>query len=141
MATLEALIMVSLAEPGCTEKPWMVTVAAAALKFSYSDVAGIAAVHRVGKVCTKTGDIEQIGTLADLLVRGKADAQLAVGTALADNGLHGGHDLSHTGFIICTQQGGAVGGDQGLALHGGKEGEAETFITLPVAGSTTSPPS
>ena len=27
---------ISLAEPGCTEKPWMVTVAAAALKFSYS---------------------------------------------------------------------------------------------------------
>ena len=38
---------------------------------------GIAAVHRVGKVCAKAGDIEQVGTLADLLVRGKADAQLA----------------------------------------------------------------
>ena len=98
------------------------------------DVAGIAAVHRVGKVCTKTGDIEQIGTLADLLVRGKADAQLAVGTALADNGLHGGHDFSHTGFIICTQQGGAVGGDQGLALHGGKEGEGRDLHHLAGGG-------
>ena len=87
------------------------------------DVAGIAAVHRVGKVCAKAGDIEQVGTLADLLVRGKADAQLAMGAALADDGLHSGHDLSHTGLIVCTQQGGAVGGDQGLALHGGKEGE------------------
>ena len=87
------------------------------------NVAGIAAVHRVGKVCTKAGNIEQVGTLADLLVRGKADAQLAVGAALADDGLHSGHDLSHTGLIVCTQQGGAVGGDEGLALHGGKEGE------------------
>ena len=87
------------------------------------DVAGIAAVHRVGKVCAKAGDIEQVGTLTDLLVRSEADAQLAVGAALADNGLHRGHDLSHTGLIVCTQQGGAVGGDEGLALHGGKEGE------------------
>ena len=60
-----------------------------------------------------SGDIEQVGTLTDLLVRGKADAQLAVGAALADDGLHSGHDLSHTGLIVCTQQGGAVGGDQG----------------------------
>ena len=98
------------------------------------DVAGIAAVHRVGKVCAKAGDIEQVGTLADLLVRGKADAQLAVGAALADNGLHSGHDLSHTGLIVCTQQGGAVGGDQGLALHGGKEGEGRNLHHLAGGG-------
>ena len=36
MATLEALIIASFAEPGWTEKPWTVTVALAALKFSYS---------------------------------------------------------------------------------------------------------
>ena len=98
------------------------------------DVAGIAAVNRVGKVCTKAGDIEQIGTLADLLVRGKADAQLAVGATLADDGLHSGHDLSHTGFVVCTQQGGAVGGDQGLALHGSKEGEGGNLHHLAGGG-------
>ena len=37
IATLEALIIASLALPGWTEKPWMVTVADAALKFSYSN--------------------------------------------------------------------------------------------------------
>ena len=98
------------------------------------DVTGIAAVHRVGKVCTKAGDIEQVGTLADLLVRGKTDAQLAVGAALADDGLHSSHDLSHTGFVVCTQQGGAVGGDQGLALHGGKEGEGGNLHHLAGGG-------
>ena len=97
--------------------------AGSGVKVLVLDVTGIAAVHRVGKVCTKAGDIEQVGTLANLLVRGKADAQLAVGAALADNGLHSGHDLGHTSLVVSTQQGGAVGGDQGLALHGGKEGE------------------
>ena len=53
----------------------------------------------------------------------KADAQLAVGAALADDGLHSGHDLSHTGLIVCTQQGGAVGGDESLALQLLQEGE------------------
>jgi len=85
---------------------------------------GIAAVHSIGKVGTKAGNVKQAGTLADLLVRGKGDAQLAVGQALFQHGLHGGHDLGHTGLVIGAQQGGAVGGDQGLALHRGQEGES-----------------
>ena len=31
--------------------------------------------------------------------------------------LQHGHNLGHTGFIVRTQQGGAIGGDQGLALE------------------------
>ena len=87
------------------------------------DGPGVAAVHGVGKISPKARDVKQVGTLADLLVGGKADAQLAVGQALFQHGLHSGHDLGHTSLVVSTQQGGAVGGDQGLALHGCQEGE------------------
>ena len=71
--------MVSLAEPGWTEKPWMVTVAASGVEVLVLDAARIAAVHGIGKVGPKAGDVEQGSALADLLIRGKGDAQLAVG--------------------------------------------------------------
>ena len=46
------------------------------------DGPGVAAVHGVGKISPKARDVKQVGTLADLLVGGKADAQLAMGQAL-----------------------------------------------------------
>jgi len=91
------------------------------------DGPGVAAVHGVGKISPKARDVKQVGTLADLLVRGKADAQLAVGQALFQHRLHSGHDLGHTSLVVSTQQGGAVGGDQGLALHRGQEGESRNL--------------
>ena len=46
-----------------------------------------------------------------------------MGQLLLDDGLGGGEDLGHAGFIVCAQQGGAVGGDEGLALQLFQEGE------------------
>ena len=50
---------------------------------------GIAAVHSIGKVGTKAGNVKQSGTLADLLVRGKADAQLAAAHPQVQEGFCG----------------------------------------------------
>ena len=81
------------------------------------NAAHIAAIDGIGKVGPKAGDVKQGSALADLLVGGKGDADLAVGAALGKQGLGGGHDLSHTGLVVRTQQGGAVGGDKGLAFE------------------------
>ena len=87
------------------------------------DAAHIAAIDGIGKVGPKAGDVEQGSALADLLIGGKGDAELAVGAALGDEGLGGGQDLRHTGLVVGTQQRGAVGGDEGLALQVFQEGE------------------
>src|SRR5699024_8465261 len=87
------------------------------------DAAHVPAVYGVGKGSPEALQIEQAGPLADLFVGGKGDAQLAVGRAGLLQGLDGGHDLGHAGLVVGPQQGGAVGGDQGLALHAGQEGE------------------
>ena len=87
------------------------------------DAAHFAAIDGVGEVCAEARDVEERSALADLLIGGKGDAELAVGQLLFDKGLGGGQDLSNAGFVVSAQQGGAVGGDEGLALHGGKEGE------------------
>ena len=50
-----------------------------------------------------------------LLVRGEADAQLAVGhLRVGLEILHQGHDLGHAGLVVRPQEGGAVGDDQVL---------------------------
>ena len=38
-------------------------------------------------------------------------------------GLYCGQDLCHTRLIICTQQRGAIGRDQGLPFHAGQKWE------------------
>ena len=70
--------------------------------------AGIAAVHRIGKVGTEARNIEQLCTLADLFIRSKGDTQLAVGQAFFLNGLNSGQNFGNTGLIVGTQQGGTV---------------------------------
>ena len=70
--------------------------------------AGIAAVHRIGKVGTEARNIEQLCTLADLFIRSKGDTQLAVGQAFFLNGFNSGQNFSNTGLIVGTQQGGTV---------------------------------
>ena len=44
-----------------------------------------------------------------------------MGQSLLLQQLHSGQDLCNAGLVIGTQQGGAVGGDEGLALHGPQE--------------------
>ena len=87
------------------------------------DAAHVAAIDGVGKVCPEALEVEQSGTLADLLVGGEGDAELAVRPPLGQQGLHCGQDLGHAGLVICAQQGRAVGGDEGLALQLLEEGE------------------
>ena len=87
------------------------------------DAAHVTAINGVGEIRAKARDIEEGSALADLLVGGEGDAELAVGTALGKEDLGGGQDLCHTGLVVCAQQGGAVGGDQGLTLEVGQEGE------------------
>ena len=77
----------------------------------------------IGEVCAEARDVEERSALADLLIGGKGDAELAVRQLLFDKGLGGGQDLSDAGFIVSAQQGGAVGGDEGLALQLLQEGE------------------
>ena len=88
-----------------------------------ADLAGVLAVDGVGVGGAEALDIKQAGTLADLLVGGKADAQLAVGALLGNNALQHRHDLGHTGLVVGAQQGRAVGGDESLTLHLGQERE------------------
>lgn len=87
------------------------------------DAAYVTAINGVGEICAKARDIEEGSALADLLVGGEGDAELAVGAALGKEDLGGGQDLCHTGLVVCAQQGGAVGGDQSLTLEVGQEGE------------------
>ena len=55
--------------------------------------------------------------MADLLIRGKADADGAVGPAVRQQMLAHGQDLGDTGLVVGAQDHGAVGGDQGLTHH------------------------
>ena len=87
------------------------------------DAAHIAAVNGIGKIGTKTGDIKQQCAFPDLLIRRKADAQLAMGEVFRQQGLYCGQDLCHTRLIICTQQRSAIGRDQGLPFHAGQKRE------------------
>ena len=88
-----------------------------------ADLTDILAVNGVGVGCTEALYIKQACALADLLIGGEADAELAVGAVFSDDALQCGHDLGNTGLVIRTQQRGAVGRDEGLALHLAQERE------------------
>ena len=78
------------------------------------DLAGRAAVHRVGEIGPEALHVEQVGAFADLLVGGEADAQLAVGQLFGLDALDGGEDVGDAGLVVAAQQGGAVGGHEGV---------------------------
>ena len=82
-----------------------------------------AAVDGVCVLCAEGGGVKVVGALADLLVGGEGDAQLAVGNVLSDDLLAHGHDLGDTCLVIRAQQGGAVSGDEGAALELSENGE------------------
>ena len=88
-----------------------------------ADLADVLAINGVGVGRAEAGHIKQARALADLLIGGEADAELAVGAVLGNDALQCSHDLGHAGFIVRPQQRGAVGGDEGLALHRAQEGE------------------
>ena len=76
-----------------------------------ADLADILAVNGVGVGCAEALYIKQACALADLLIRGKADAELSVGAVFSDDALKRGHNFGNTGLVICTQQRGAIGRD------------------------------
>ena len=88
------------------------------------ELADGAAVDRVGVFATERRDIEQRGTVADLLIGAKADAEcrvrdLRVFVQTADER----HDLGHAGLVVGAEKRGAVGAHQVLAAHVDKLGE------------------
>ena len=88
-----------------------------------ADFAHVLTVHGVGVSGAEARHVKQAGALADFLVGGKADAQLTVGALLGDDTLQRGHNFGNAGLVVGTQQGRAVGGDQGLPLHLGQKRE------------------
>ena len=87
------------------------------------DLAEGRAVERVGELRAEALKVHQRRAVADLLVRAKADAHRAVGHVGSKQPLGHGHDLRHAGLVVCAEDGGAVGDDEGLAAEGGEMGE------------------
>ena len=85
-----------------------------------------AAVDRVGVLAAKGIDIQQLGSVADLLVRAEANAECGMGQrrVLSDT-RDKRHDLGDACLVVCAQQRGAVAADQVLTrevIQGGKLG-------------------
>ena len=80
-------------------------------------LAQLAAIHSVGHRRAEALHVEMVGTLPNLLIRGEAHGNAAVGELrVLEQVLHGGHNLRHTRLVVRPQQGGAVGDDQLLTL-------------------------
>ena len=88
-----------------------------------ADLADVLTVNGIGVGRAEALDVKQARALADLLIGGEADAELAVGAIFGNDALQRGHDLGHTGLVVRAQQGRAVGGDESLALHLAQERE------------------
>ena len=70
------------------------------------------AVHRVGECGVETGNVEEIGPLADFLIRCECDAERTVGEVPGLYDFQRGHDLGDSGFVVGAEQGRAVRCDQ-----------------------------
>jgi hypothetical protein len=79
--------------------------------------ANLPAVHGVGVLGVEAGNVELHHAAADFLVRGEPDTDGAVFEfGVLHDVLHGVHDLRHAGFVVGPQKGGAVCGNERLAL-------------------------
>ena len=78
-------------------------------------VCDVAAVQGIGKVGAEALHIKIAGAETDLLVRGEAQLDGAVGCALSQQFFHRLQDNGNTSLVIGPQQGGAVRADQVLA--------------------------
>ena len=98
-------------------------------------VGDVAAVQGVGEVRAEAGHVEEAGAHADLLVRGEAQADFAVGGLLRQQLLHRLEDDGDARLVIRPQQGGAVGAHQVLAhelLELRELGRLHDDVLLPV---------
>ena len=87
------------------------------------DLPRLAPVQGVAEIAAEALHVEAVGAVADLLIgsEGHADAPVRDLTLLKD--LHQGHDLRHARLVVAAQNGGAVGGDEGLPLQIQEAGE------------------
>ena len=72
------------------------------------------AVYGIGPLGVKGFNIKVLRPFADLFIRGKRHANIAVRNVFLFQHRQRGHDFGNTGFIIGTQQRFAVGGDKRL---------------------------
>ena len=75
-----------------------------------------AAVYSVGKISPKAFYIEEVCTTADLLIRGKTDADFSMRNALSDNLLCHGHDFCYASLVISPKKRSSICSDQGSAF-------------------------
>ena len=59
-----------------------------------------AAVHGVGKIGAEALNVKHGRAVADLLIGGKGDAELAVRLVFRDDGLHGGENFRDAGLVV-----------------------------------------
>ena len=74
------------------------------------------AVYCIGKLCSKTRNIEPVCTTANLLVRGESNADLSMWNFLMRKQvIRCRHDLCHTSLIVCSKKCRSIGRDQVLS--------------------------
>ena len=81
------------------------------------DGTGCAAVQSIGQLGAEPCYIKLQRAASDLLIGSKAQAYLAMGNSALEQDLRCFQDLSDAGLVVRTQQGGAIGGDEGMALE------------------------
>ena len=140
IATLEALIIASLRCRG-GRRAVDGDSGRCGVEVLVLDAAHVAAIDGVGEVCAEARDVEERSALADLLIGGKGDAELAVRQLLFDKGLGSGQDLSDAGFIVSAQQVVPSVVMRVSPFSSFRKGKVEVFMTMPVPGRVTSPPS
>lgn len=60
-------------------------------------------IQGIGIVCAKMRHIESICPLANLLIRGKADTDLAVRDLVCHNTFHCRHDFCNARLVVCAK--------------------------------------
>ena len=87
-------------------------------------LANLSTIESVGIFGPEFFYVEVVNTASDLLVRGEADLDIAVFEfRMGHDILYGCHNLCHTGFVICAEQGSAVCSDDGVPFVARKFGE------------------
>ena len=105
------------------------------------DAAHVTAINGVGEIRTKARDIKEGSALADLLVGGEGDAELAMGAALGKEDLGGGRISATPALSSAPSRVVPSVVIRVSPLRSARKGKVETFITMPVAGRVTSRPS
>ena len=116
LADMDGVAHLSLGIAGVHVAALDVDLGAGSVEVLKLQLAYLAAVHGIAEIGPETGDVELDHAAADFFVGREADADLAVlELRMLHDVLHRVHNLGHAGLVVGAQQGGAVGGDEGLA--------------------------